>query len=477
MRHDIASAYLASAAKIGSWVIVSAIVFRWYGPLAFALIALARATLSVLNYAMLGLAPAVIHHLGRAGPAAMRVIPLEEAPANSRLLEYAGPRPREREEVEPRHVVFASAIVVTLASGVIAAIVVSGYVAFFEQIHVVPLDALPFAFFGHIKGFVGAMGIGLVARMVSDAAGAVLQIRRRIVLDNLLVTTADVAWVVFALMLTEPNGPWRQLSDVGTAFAVSNLLLLIVRAISAAFIENPPLRAFVHISARSVGLLLSFGALVTLAQLADYLYAPIDFILINRLLSPIDVATYAPAVQIDGALLILVMAVAGVLLPRTAVAHASGHRQLIREYYIRGSLCSGAMLAGTGVLVWLLSPWIFRLWLGNPMASTQAILPLVLIHTIVGGSSAVGRSILLGMGRVKAFTAAAIISGVANVVLSYCFVRFFGWGLYGIVIGTVVVVVARAGVWMPWYVLKSLREADARATPADPMPPPEDPSG
>ena len=39
------------------------------------------------------------------------------------------------------------------------------------------------------------------------------------------------------------------------------------------------------------------------------------------------------------------------------------------------------------------------------MRPTQAILPLVLIHTVIGGSAAVGRSILQGMGRVKAFTA------------------------------------------------------------------------
>ena len=70
------------------------------------------------------------------------------------------------------------------------------------------------------------------------------------------------------------------------------------------------------------------------------------------------------------------------------------------------------------------------------MRPTQAILPLVLIHTVIGGSAAVGRSILLGMGRVKAFTAAALIAGVMNAVLSYVFKGSFGWGLKGIVLGT-----------------------------------------
>jgi Na+-driven multidrug efflux pump len=69
------------------------------------------------------------------------------------------------------------------------------------------------------------------------------------------------------------------------------------------------------------------------------------------------------------------------------------------------------------------------------------------------------------MGKVKPFTASVLIAGVGNVVLSYVFVRFFGLGLKGIVLGTIVVVVARAGVWMPWYVLRVLRRG---AGPPDP---------
>ena len=42
------------------------------------------------------------------------------------------------------------------------------------------------------------------------------------------------------------------------------------------------------------------------AQLADYLYAPTDYILINRLLGWREVAIYTPAMQIDAGLLLLV---------------------------------------------------------------------------------------------------------------------------------------------------------------------------
>jgi O-antigen/teichoic acid export membrane protein len=214
--------------------------------------------------------------------------------------------------------------------------------------------------------------------------------------------------------------------------------------------------------------LLGFGVLVTLGQLADFLYSPVDFILISRLLRLEYVGIYAPAVQIDAGLLTLVTGLGAVLLPRSALAHAGGDTATVRRYYVRGTLASSALLAAAALAVWVLSPWILRLWLGRDMPETRAILPLVLIHTVVGGSSAVGRAILLGMGKVKPFTASVLMAGVTNVLLSYVFVRYFGWGLRGIVLGTIIAVVARAGIWMPWYVLRSLKQVAATpgTTPA-----------
>jgi O-antigen/teichoic acid export membrane protein len=200
--------------------------------------------------------------------------------------------------------------------------------------------------------------------------------------------------------------------------------------------------------------------MVTLAQLADFFYAPTDYVLINRLLDPKLGGIYAPAVQIDAAMLLMVVAMAAVLFPKAAVAHAGGDTARLKQYFLRGTLASSVMLLVAAIAVYFASPLIFPLWLGNPMLATQAILPLLLIHTVIGGSSAVGRSILLGMGKVKPFTIAVLIAGVSNVALSYCFVRFGGMGLNGIVLGTVCAVVGRCAIWQPWYVWRCLSRAN-----------------
>ncbi len=99
---------------------------------------------------------------------------------------------------------------------------------------------------------------------------------------------------------------------------------------------------------------------------------------------------YTPAVQIDGGALLLVGAVASVLLPRSALAYAAGDLLVVRRYYIRGTLATFFLLLIVAPVLWFIAPYFFNLWFGNPMAATSAILPLMLIHTVGGGSAAVG---------------------------------------------------------------------------------------
>src|SRR5438270_54173 len=105
MRRDLLSAYVASAARIGSWAIISAAVFRLLGPGPFAVMALVRGTIGLLNYTTLGLAPAMVHLLAagdraRSGEAEIEigenpVLPaLPLAPQGPPTLGYASAPPR-----------------------------------------------------------------------------------------------------------------------------------------------------------------------------------------------------------------------------------------------------------------------------------------------------------------------------------------------------------------------------------------------
>src|SRR5829696_6372505 len=91
LRRDIVSAYVASGAKIASWVVVSAIVFRLGGIAEFGILALIRATVGLLQYASLGLGPAMV----KLGVEAERGASVTDAaPAPAAVLAYYGENPR-----------------------------------------------------------------------------------------------------------------------------------------------------------------------------------------------------------------------------------------------------------------------------------------------------------------------------------------------------------------------------------------------
>jgi len=449
IRRDIASAYLAAGARVASWIVVSAFVYRRSGPGAFAMLALVRGTLGLLNYATVGLAPAMIHFLPkRSRPSEQLAPPLVDG-ADPPPIDYA---PAEATALrESPDALYCNGVALAWSAAIVACGVLAVYEAWFAHRHGTMSGVRP----SILPLFLTTMGAGTILRLASDPASALLQVRGKQAHDNAMLAGAEVAWMAF----TVAGG--ATLPAVGISYMLAGAGLVLSRSWLAFRLSGVLLPTTHPIRLAVVRALLGFGAIVTLAQMADFLYAPTDYILIDRLLRPIDIAAYAPAVQIDGGLLLLAMALASVVLPRAAVAHAANDRRALRQYYLRGTAASAALLAAAATLIWLISPWLLFAWLGNSMPATRALLPLMLVNSVLGGSSAVGRSILLGAGRVRALAMAALASGAANVVCSYLFVQIGGAGLRGIVLGTSVALVGRCALWMPWYVLRTLLGKEA----------------
>lgn len=456
MRRDLLSAYAASGAKVAIWVLISAMVFR-ESVMQFALLALVRATIGLLNYTTLGLAPAMIRLLAESAAAETpRPRPVTSVDGAPGVLPYAGHDPAR---LAVRRV-YANGGAVALIAGALGVALTLVYAANFHRLHEVPIQVGSTA--ATVAGF---FGVGAVLRLMSEAPGAVVQTSGSIARDNYLVAWSEAAWLVLTGALIMARSPNVLIVTVAAAYAAAGALLLAIRSLEAGKRTGllvPDLRL---VEGATVKRLLTLGVLIAVGQLADFLYAPTDYILINRLISPGTVAWYAPAVQIDGGLLLLVGALSAVLLPKAAVAHVAGDIATLRRYYVRGTLAAAVLLALAAPAVYGLSPWIFRAWLGDPLPQTQAILPLVLVHTVLGGSSGVGRSILLAMGKAKPFAVAMLVAGAGNVLLSYCLVKYGGLGLKGIVYGTIATAVGRCVVWQPWYVMRTLRSS-AGAPPA-----------
>jgi O-antigen/teichoic acid export membrane protein len=430
---DIFWAYALSAARVTSWIVVYGTLYRKVGAESAALLALVRWTLGLLNYASAGLGPAILHYAAKSQASSPSAFRIQNSAFSPRAVYTAG---------------------VTLSW--------IGFAIGFALLMTWTLTQ------GRARGvatLVGLFGTGMLIDLAADAWGAIIQSRGPIRRDYQAQTSLELLWAIlatagtFVLVKLPDSVPWQTV--VGGSYLLAAVASATARAVFARRIvrdlpgDHGPRAGWLN--GEVAKKLLTFGGLVVLAQIADYLYAPTDFLLIRWLIDLKTVAIYAPAVQMDAGIWLLVSGLSTALLPMSAAAFGKGDFKELRRYYLQGTAISFILLLIVCILAWIAAPGLFRLWLGDKMKATQQILPLVLIPTVVGGSAMVGRSILLAIGKVRAFTTAVLLAGVCNVILSYSFVKFGGMGLNGIVLGTIVAAVARCAIWTPWYVLRCLR--------------------
>src|SRR5882672_10862512 len=227
LRRDIISAYLASGAKIASWVIVSAIVFRKGGIAEFGMLALIRATIGLLQYASLGLGPAMVRMLAQAT--------------------QQGQEPQQQQQTGPMPVLSYT----TIEREPVRALYSTGF-TFAVIASAIGLALLiPYTYWFHfsIEGGITSvtMGIGLLLRLMSEAPGAVIQTHGRISRDNRFVLEAEIAWAVLT-----------------AGFVVASAVLLLRRKGEAKAIAGRP---HWRMDRPIVLHMLGLGDLVTLAPL------------------------------------------------------------------------------------------------------------------------------------------------------------------------------------------------------------------
>jgi O-antigen/teichoic acid export membrane protein len=454
LRQDVISGYVLAAARVGAWAGVTAYIYREMGPIAFGVFALLRGTITILSYTSLGVAPAMVHRLAiaRNHRAIDRPVAVaddsESGSANDSAvpyrLDYAAPSVDGRTE-EARVVVSGLKIAAFMSC-----------IGILVSLLILPLAtkalARPTAETAAAVTVAALLGVGVAVRVLGEPASAVLQSRGRLEVDNSISAASELLWVL-AVVVAEV----RSIHNVAEWWIYCGVIALMAKLL-AAWWYAPDLRGEGPVDRQIQRQLLRYGSGVTVAQTADFLYAPCSLLVIQSLLGSAAVAAYAPLVQIDAALLLVVAGIAGAVFPRAAKASAAGDLRSLRRLYLRGTLASFALLGVAAIVTIVFSDRLFRLWLGQAPPDALAILPLVLIHTVVGGSSGVGRAVLLGMGKVRPFVTASLIAGFGNVILGAVLAGPVGLGLKGIVIATIAVVVARCAIWMPWYVLRLTKD-------------------
>ncbi len=467
-RGDLIAAYAATGAKVLSWVVAAAVVYRTLGEAAFAVLAMTRATLGLLNYTTFGLGPALTRLVAEREAALLDVEPVQQPVQHDitsmSALDYF-PANRPSRPVPPARVttlrpsdprspasLLSTAGKLLLALFVIAFPLLSLYANHFDIIHNVPREVTGLA------PFVFLLAAGMATRLAGDALGGVTQGMGRVSPDQVLAAFAELLWpaLLFAIVLGEPS--MLTIQWVAGTYAISGTVGMLLRYQRAKDAVGWDRNVRPRPSFAQTRLLLLTGGLVTLGNAADFLYAPIDYLILNRLVDPLSPAVYAPSIQVDAAILIFTTAVATVALPSAARLHAKGDLGGVWRSYVRGSLLAGGVAMGASAVAWAVSPWAFELWLGDDLPATRAILPWVLLHTILGSAAGVGRATLIAVGRPGLYAGIVLVAGLVNAGISVGLVHF-GWGIRGVIAGTVISVALRCLIALPWAIARATRSA------------------
>ncbi|MFT3788690.1 MAG: MATE family efflux transporter [Tepidisphaeraceae bacterium] len=314
-------------------------------------------------------------------------------------------------------------------------------------------------------GLLALIAMGWIARSVSDIRGGWLQHGGRLALDNSLVIIAEVVWVLTVLVFVgaeQLRGAGRIdqsiIVRIGLAYLLSGALLIAMRATALLRVEARRSPAPIDPTIpRDAAKLVRAGCTITLGSLADYLYGPVSMLIVTAALGSASSAGYGVALFFDSVLLLLVAGVAGPMLPRIAAASSAHDFTRVRKLYVNATLACLGVLASAAIVVWIASPWILTVWLKNPPDTVHTVLPIVLIHTVLGGTAGVGRAALIGIGRHRAYAVSALVGGLMNVALAFVAVYILKLGLPGVAWATVIAVGLRCAAWMPWFVMRATR--------------------
>lgn len=437
LKLDLLSGYLLTATRVGAWAVIFGMLYRFASPEAAATYAFARSIIAFVPVVMLNIPQALYWRLSIpiATPSAT-----DEA-SGSRTINYASPAT----DAVTHGQIFLSAATCVLVIGLLSGFAFQLVSAFFgeEGMRWWDIDG------NIVRALVGAA----IVRIGADVVAVTIQRAGKQWQDNLAVMVFEIVPAVFVCLLPQIN-PLAQ-ATFGTA-----LLLLVIRC--ALYPGTGARKANTSI-AESFNML-SYGAKVSLSQLADLLYAPLTLLLLGTFAHKLHLATYSTLLQFDAALLLLTAAITTTLTPRVSNLLSANDPRTALRYTFKATGISFAILTAAAVTLYFTAQPILNLWLGSTPAGLLTVLPIFLIHTVIGGASAPLRAVLLLAGKAKQLTIANTLGGLAVATATFLILKYPTYTtqttgllpLQAIAAATALSVTLRCALWMPWYTRRVL---------------------
>jgi O-antigen/teichoic acid export membrane protein len=200
---------------------------------------------------------------------------------------------------------------------------------------------------------------------------------------------------------------------------------------------------------------LNFSAYALVGTVASQLMYATDSIVIGCLLGPQAIVPYYIARRLTDFLRKPILQIGDVCMPKAgqlATASRGGEQQRLIE---RSLMVALALSAGLFIGCWYFGDDLIRNWVGEKYADSHVLLLILFGAQVIALPLGVLRSILFGMGNVRAPSLMFLGEAIANLVLSLILIQI--WGPTGVAIATAVpIFLVELFVLLP-YVIRNLK--------------------
>lgn len=250
-------------------------------------------------------------------------------------------------------------------------------------------------------------------------------------LGQLISNSSALLFVFFLTKTTDTSITYLALA-YGISLVIANL------GLSWWFYQNhSELRPKPYFDKQHVSPLLSVGMQFFIIQIAGLVIFTTDKILITQLLGPEYVTQYDVVFRVFNLISVVHMLISSPLWSAyTDAYHRSDMAWIKRMLHKQLKIFTGIILAI--IIMGLLMKSIVALWIGHEIAVSQSLVISIGLFVLVSTWNNIYTMFLNGIGKIKLQLYMAVIAMVINIPLAIFFVKYFGLGLSGVILATVV---------------------------------------
>jgi len=200
----------------------------------------------------------------------------------------------------------------------------------------------------------------------------------------------------------------------------------------------------VHFS--QVGKLFRYGKHIFIGAVANGVHIHYDKLLLSSFLGLVPVSSYEIASRVVQQMRQIPILIFNPLLPAVSEMQTRNDSEGIKKYYLNASKYLIVSLIPLFGFIGFFAKPLLEIWLGEGNDLAIVTLQIFIISNFLNLLTAPGYFVTLGIGRPQYSMYISIIGLASNLILSYVFLRIFGY--FGVVTGTVTALVGSSMIFL-----------------------------